>query len=570
MSSPNPSQIRAERLIAISRVVVAVSTLLVVSLDPSQPAKYASTAYALLATYAAYALLVASLVWRSDAPLEGQGVIMHAFDLAAFSLIMYFTEGPTGPFFLYFVFLLLVGTLRWQWRGTLWTAGAGLATFVGMGVYAAEVLHDPAFGLTRFIVRGVYLAIVAVLVGYMVGYLEKRGQRVSSETSMLATWPHAFPREAQTLVSEVLEHAAGILGSPRVLLAWQVGEDSRFHLAFWPHGELHWTRDTPATFQPLVAEPLAEADFLCQDARAAVATVLHTSPAGLRRWRGAPLHPILQAWFGMNAVLSLRLRGETLKGRLFALDKPEMTSDDLVLGEVVARLVTGSMDRFYMLQGLQEAAVSEERVRLARDLHDGLLQSLAGAALQLEAVRRLLEEEPKAAREPVQEIQHLIAAQQRDLRSLIQELKPSPLGPLEVRSSLSERMEELAKRIERHWGLRVEFKSYNLGARISNALADEIYHIVHEALINAARHAHASIVRLEVGAQDTEVQIIVADNGIGFPFRGYYDYAALIDRELGPVMLKERIASVGGSLSIKSTDSGSRLDITLPLSHTGA
>ena len=300
-----------------------------------------------------------------------------------------------------------------------------------------------------------------------------------------------------------------------------------------------------------------------------MATVLYASPAGLRRWRGSPLHPILQAWFGMNAVLSVRLRGETLKGRLFALDKPGMTSDDMVLGGIVARLVAGSMDNFFMLQGLQEAAVTEERVRLARDLHDGLLQSLAGAALQLEAVRRLLEEEPKAAREPLLEIQHLIAAHQRDLRSLIQELKPSALGPPEVQSSLSERLDELVNRIERHWGLRVELKTHNLGARISKALADEIYHIAHEALINAARHAHASVARLEVGAQDNELQIIVADNGTGFPFRGHYDYAALIDRELGPVMLKERIASVGGSLSINSTESGSRLDITLPLARTG-
>ena len=257
MKSPSPSLIRAERLIAICRVVLAACTLLVVLLDPSQPAKYASTAYALLATYVVYALLVAFLVWGSDAPLGRQDVIMHAFDLAAFSLFMYFTEGPTGPFFLYFIFLLLVATLRWQWRGTLWTAVAGLATFVGMGAYAADVLHDPAFGLVPFIIRGVYLAVVAILVGYLVGYLGAREQRVSSETSMLAAWPRAFPREAQTLVSEVLEHAAGILRSPRVLLAWQVEEDPRSHLAFWPHGELHWTRDTPATFQPLVAEPLA-------------------------------------------------------------------------------------------------------------------------------------------------------------------------------------------------------------------------------------------------------------------------------------------------------------------------
>ena len=167
------------------------------------------------------------------------------------------------------------------------------------------------------------------------------------------------------------------------------------------------------------------------------------------------------------------------------------------------------------------------------------------------------------------EIQSLIAAQQRDLRLLVQGLKPEKPGPSEEPSSLAARLDELVKRIERQWGLRVEFKEEYLEPRITKEFADEIYHIVHEALINAARHANASVVRLEIGSQDNQVQIIVADNGVGFPFRGYYDHTALTDRRLGPVMLKERIASVGGSLSIKSTDSGSRLEITLPLANAG-
>jgi signal transduction histidine kinase len=565
MDSPYSSQSHAERLIAIGRVVLAAFAFLAISLDPSQPARCTSLTYALLTGYLAYALLVAFLVWRSDTPLGRWGASMHVLDVVVFSLIMYFTENPTSPFFLYFVFLLLVATLRWQWRGTLWTAVAALAIYIGMGVYGAEVLRDPSFEFTRFIIRSLYLGAVAILVGY----LGAGEQRVHSETSMLAAWPRTVPREAQELVGEALEHAARILGAPRALMAWQVAEDPRFHLAMRPRGELHWSRETPAAFQPLVVDPLADADFLCQDASAPVATVLYASPAGLRHWRGSPLHPMLQAWFGMKAVLSLRLRGETLNGRLFCLDKSGMTSDDLVLGEIVARLVTASMDQFYLLQGFQQKAVTEERNRLARDLHDGVLQSLTGAALQLESVRRMLEEDPEAARKPLLEIQSLIATQQRDLRLLIQGLKPEKPGPSGAQTSLAARLDELVKRVERQWGLRVEFKEEYLEPRISKEFADEIYHIVHEALINAARHANASVVRLEIGSRDNQMQITVDDNGVGFPFRGYYDHTALTDRKLGPVMLKERIASVGGSLSIKSTDSGSRLEITLPLANAG-
>src|SRR5207244_10212181 len=71
--------------------------------------------------------------------------ITHAFDLVAFSIFMYFTHGPTSPFFVFLVFALLCAPLRWLWRGTLWTAVAALVVLTGLGLYAAGFLHDPEF-----------------------------------------------------------------------------------------------------------------------------------------------------------------------------------------------------------------------------------------------------------------------------------------------------------------------------------------------------------------------------------------------------------------------------------------
>lgn len=247
-----------------------------------------------------------------------------------------------------------------------------------------------------------------------------------------------------------------------------------------------------------------------------------------------------------------------------------MTSDDLILGQIVAREVAARMDLCYLFHRLKQAAAMEERIRLARDLHDGVLQSLAGAALQLQTVRRLLEENPQAAQERLLEIQYLIAGEQHSLRSFIQELKPIPLSLPEADLSLIACLDELGERIEHQWDLRVELRMGPLEAWIPQALVREIYHIVHEALVNARRHGHASVAHVEIRAQDDQVSITVADNGLGFRFRGYYDHAALISLKLGPKTLKERIASLGGSLAINSTDSGARLEITLPLVRNGS
>jgi signal transduction histidine kinase len=265
----------------------------------------------------------------------------------------------------------------------------------------------------------------------------------------------------------------------------------------------------------------------------------------------------------------LRLHGDTVAGHLFLLDKPGVTSDDLILGAIVAREVVARMELFFLSQRLQQAAAAEERIRLARDLHDGVLQSLAGAALQLETVRRLLDQDPQAARERLLDLQRQLAAEQRDLRFLIQKLKPAPLSLSEPDFNLAARLRELGAQIERQWGLSVVLRLEPLVTEIPAALAHDLYFIVHEALINAARHAQATTVHVTLSREDTQVHLTVADNGRGFPFHGHYDLATLTALSLGPVVLKERIASLGGSLIIDSTDAGAWLHITLPLTRPG-
>jgi len=127
-------------------------------------------------------------------------------------------------------------------------------------------------------------------------------------------------------------------------------------------------------------------------------------------------------------------------------------------------------------------------------------------------------------------------------------------------------LEQLVKTVEEQWRLRVELKMEGLEAQLPATLAREIYHIIREGLINAARHAHASVAEVDLKADDHNVRIAVSDNGCGFPFRGYYDATALTAAGLGPAVIKSRVASLGGALNVRSAESGARLEITLPLS----
>jgi signal transduction histidine kinase len=349
-----------------------------------------------------------------------------------------------------------------------------------------------------------------------------RGDRLISR---IAAWPRNPLQDADALLAHLLANAADILEAPRVLLAWEETDEPWLYLALRADEGIERWREPP---------PEAE---------------------------GEPLEESLRRRFAMDRAASWPVGGEIVQGRLFALR--DFSPDQLVLGEIAAQRVAAALDQFYLTRRLRTAAVTEERVRLACDLHDGMLQSLTGAALQLQALARLMEEDPPAARAQLREVQRLIAAEQRDLRFFIEELKPAPPA-LGGTADLGDRLAELAARLKRLWDLDVAFQLEGLDGRLSEAYTRQLYRLLREALFNVARHAGGAAARVAVARRDGALEISVTDDGRGFPFTGYYGFAELNRQKLGPVSLKERVSALGGELAIDSRPGGTRLEIRLP------
>jgi signal transduction histidine kinase len=204
-----------------------------------------------------------------------------------------------------------------------------------------------------------------------------------------------------------------------------------------------------------------------------------------------------------------------------------------------------------------------ERLRLARELHDGLLQALTGISLQLDAVGHLVEQCPKAAREMVNELQEQVVEHQHELRRWIENARHPAARSEAVRSDARAVLEKICHRASR-WGPRVEVRT-TACERMPDALFGDVCRLVEEGLSNVRKHARARIARVEVAVAKRALHIVIEDDGSGFPFRGRYDLDMLESRRLGPASIKERVASLRGSLVLTSSLSGARLEIGLPL-----
>lgn len=556
-----PPRVRVEWLIAGARVVLAVTTLIAATADPA-----ARGSVMLLGWYFVYSLGLLAMVWTPMRFAPGWDVIVHAVDIAFFGLWVLLPDTPTNPLVVYYVFVVVCATLRWQVSGTIWTSGVATGLYLGLNLWGKTALGFSTDSTLTILTRALFLTLSATLVGY----LGTHQQRFQYEISRLASWPRRPTRDPRVLVAEIIRQASEFLRCPRLVLVWEEPGEGYVNVAWQAHSEVMWTQEPEAAYGSFVFPGLEQSTFQVEDAADDKGRVLLLRATGFRRRACRPVNEPLRARFNMRQVQSWPLAGELVRGRLFCLDKPKMRLDDLVLGEVVAWLSVTRLESYYWQDRLREAAALDERVRLARDLHDSLLQSQAGAALQLVAARRLLERDAEAGKQRLADVQLQLERDELEMRSFVTRLRPAR-GPVAVPAAmgLPQRLEELRQRIERQWDIHVNLRLDPVEG-LSDDMLEGAYRLAQESIVNAARHADASVIDVRLLQQKDGIRLVISDDGRGFPFQGTYDLRALNEMDDGPLTLKERVADLGGDLRLTSTDTGTELSITLPLARVHA
>jgi signal transduction histidine kinase len=220
------------------------------------------------------------------------------------------------------------------------------------------------------------------------------------------------------------------------------------------------------------------------------------------------------------------------------------TDEDVAVLETVADVIASAIENARLYQRSQEAAVLEERSRLARDLHDSVSQQLFSMTLTAQAARAQLDKNPTRAAMQLERLQETAAAALSEMRALIFQLRPPALSEQGLVGALHQHVAALGRRE----GLTVEL-NVSGDERDARGAEQAIYRIAQEALNNIVRHAGACCVTIDLALQPSAIHLRIADDGCGF------DMAALATshgRHLGLISMRERAAELGGTLDVRS------------------
>jgi two-component system sensor histidine kinase DegS len=205
--------------------------------------------------------------------------------------------------------------------------------------------------------------------------------------------------------------------------------------------------------------------------------------------------------------------------------------------------------------------IEEERMRIARDMHDGPAQSMANLVLQAEILERLIQRDPAQVVQELADFKDGVRAVLEDTRRLIFDLRPMTLDDLGLVPTLRKFVKDYGDKAKLNAQLRVMGEE----VRLPGSYEPSIFRIIQEALNNARKHAKARNVEVLINFQEDTITAVVRDDGVGM------DVAAIeatIDgnKHLGLISMRERAELEKGTLEIRSElGKGTEVRAGLPL-----
>jgi len=221
--------------------------------------------------------------------------------------------------------------------------------------------------------------------------------------------------------------------------------------------------------------------------------------------------------------------------------------------ESLQRLINQNQE---LLKGAHEAASTEERRKIARELHDAISQQLFAISTTVSAIPKLMDTKPNEAIRYLSMVEKMVTTAQQELRALIMHLRPVNLEESCLKDGIENLLEELDNK---HPNIKIRKELQNIDG-VSSGIENNIFRVTQEAVSNILRHSKANTFSVKLFSKDKVLVLIIEDNGIGI------DLDNNKKSSYGLSTMRERIEELGGRFNVISfPGKGTRIEIRVPI-----
>jgi signal transduction histidine kinase len=570
-TSPAPGELRrVERVLATTRLFLATSFLAAIYIVPIEPGHYPPVVYLLLFLYLAHSFVVMLLARIRISPTRAFRLFVHGGDIVWPTVISLFTKEAISPFFLFFLFVLLEAAYRWGLWETLATSGASIVLLAAENAVARWVRLPAAFPvhpeLNRLLLSAAYL----LTMGLLIGYLAENEKQLRAEKAVLsrALGMARVDFGLSGSLQQILQELIHLFGAGEALLATEESHGARVSAceakaAAGREVEFRWLAPTEINRDSYFFPAAAHTWFAARLPGGLRLMALNEEGSRLRKLSSDFLEPLL-ASRQFHSVLAVSLSTtDEWSGRLYLFDPtlPTDREEALRFLQDFVRQVGPAVSNVYLLARLRQRAGAIERARVARELHDGAVQSLISVEMQVDVLRRRANGEPAQVVPELGRIQKLLREEVLKLRDLMQQMKPLAVEGKNLVSFL----QDAVAKFQRETGISARFICQESKVDLPPKTCRELARIVQEGLVNARKHSGAQHVVVQLRSVPGSYHLAIQDDGSGFEFSGRLSQTELEDQHKGPAVIRERVRSIEGELTLESVPGhGSRLDVTIP------
>jgi len=250
------------------------------------------------------------------------------------------------------------------------------------------------------------------------------------------------------------------------------------------------------------------------------------------------------AALGVEQVIAIPLMA---KGRLVGslnLSTNQSQSyppEQIAFLKTIGQQIGVAVENAHLYEQAEQTAVTAERGRLRRELHDAVTQTLFSANLIADVIPRIWKRDPEEGMKSLEELRELTRGALAEMRTMLLEMRPESLERADIKSLLTQLADAFIGRVRVPVALDIQGT-----CELTNEVKIVFYRVAQEALNNIAKHSGARQVELRLECQPGQMNLSIKDDGLGF------DPGAITPDHLGIAIMRERAGSIGASLKIES------------------